>query len=275
MYRGLNFSINNIRKRSWVRLRNIRVNDYTKETIKEIAACVGELLKVELDLEKSQAQDYVRVQVLFDVQNPLRNSKEVQVPIGEVVSVTFDYERVRKRCFFCQIFTHDKFDCPNRQQGSLQLPSASLKKCLPERVMVDQLINPLVGMDFNDTQADKNEKEISGGVFKQKNVVVQAPMISPSRSPKFIMLPDELKGYSQAHQSQMLQVTMGKILGRGALAIRKNAVPSMDATDKEVSINPKFDITYKRKNQGPGTESSKCLKRDDNTVVPSEPSQYQ
>ncbi|KAL9281374.1 putative transcription factor interactor and regulator CCHC(Zn) family [Arabidopsis thaliana] len=209
MYRGLNFSINNIRKRSWVRLRNIRVNDYTKETIKEIAACVGELLKVELDLEKSQAQDYVRVQVLFDVQNPLRNSKEVQVPIGEVVSVTFDYERVRKRCFFCQIFTHDKFDCPNRQQGSLQLPSASLKKCLPERVMVDQLINPLVGMDFNDTQADKNEKEISGGVFKQKNVVVQAPMISPSRSPKFIMLPDELKGYSQAHQSQMLQVTMG------------------------------------------------------------------
>ncbi|KAL9293821.1 hypothetical protein AtEden1_Chr3g0198911 [Arabidopsis thaliana] len=61
----------------WVRLRNIPINYYTEDTIKEIAGCVGQVLKVELDLEKSQAQDYVRVQVLFDVRNPLRNFKEV------------------------------------------------------------------------------------------------------------------------------------------------------------------------------------------------------
>lgn len=77
---------------------------------------------MELDLEKSQAQDYVRVQVVFDVRNPLRNSKEVQVPTGEVVSVTFDYEHIRKRCFLCQRLTYDKADCPSRQQGSRQIP---------------------------------------------------------------------------------------------------------------------------------------------------------
>jgi len=78
----------------WIRLRNIPVNYYTKETIKEVVECLGEVLKVELDLDKSQAQDYVRVQVLFDVRNPLRNSKDVQVPTGEVCSVTFDYKRI-------------------------------------------------------------------------------------------------------------------------------------------------------------------------------------
>jgi len=117
----------------WIRLRNIPVNYYTSDTIKEIASCVGKVLKVELDSEKSQAQDYVRVQVLFDVRNPLRNCKEVLIPTGEVVSVTFDYERIRKRCFLCQRLTHEKGDCPFSQQRNKSnfekiIRDASLKK---------------------------------------------------------------------------------------------------------------------------------------------------
>lgn len=80
----------------WIRLRHIPVNYYTKDIIQEIAECVGKVLKVEFGLEKSQAQDYVRVRVLFDVRNPLRNSKEVQLPTCDLVSITFDYERIRK-----------------------------------------------------------------------------------------------------------------------------------------------------------------------------------
>ena len=102
----------------WVRLRNIPINYYTEDTIKEIAGCVRQVLKVELDLEKSQAQDYVRVQVLFDVRNPLRNFKEVHTPTGEVVSVSFDFERIRKRCFYCQRLTHEKSVCPIPSQKS-------------------------------------------------------------------------------------------------------------------------------------------------------------
>ncbi|KAL9830580.1 hypothetical protein AtNW77_Chr3g0190991 [Arabidopsis thaliana] len=49
----------------WIRLQNIPINYYTEDTIKEIACCVRKVITVELDLEKSQAQDYVRVQFLF------------------------------------------------------------------------------------------------------------------------------------------------------------------------------------------------------------------
>ena len=101
----------------WIRMRNIPVNYYTEDTIREIASCVGKVLKVELDLEKSQAQDYVRVHVILDVRNPLRNFKEVQIPSGEVSSVSFDYERIRKRCFLCQRLTHEKVACSFAQTG--------------------------------------------------------------------------------------------------------------------------------------------------------------
>lgn len=67
------------------------------------------MLLVLFDPEKSQAQDYVCVRVLFDVRNPLRKSKEVQLPTGEIVAITFDYERIK--CFHCQRLTHEGRVC--------------------------------------------------------------------------------------------------------------------------------------------------------------------
>lgn len=101
----------------WIRMRNIPVNHYTKDTIEEIAKCVGKVLEVEFDENKSQVQDYVRVRVLLHVSNSLRNSKAVQIPSGEVIIVSFDYERIRKRCFQCQRLTHDKNNCPFKITG--------------------------------------------------------------------------------------------------------------------------------------------------------------
>lgn len=72
------------------------------------------------DSEKSQAQDYVRVRVLLDVRNPLRNSNEIQLPNGDMVLISFDYERIRKRCFQCQRLTHEKNICPFKQPGEVK-----------------------------------------------------------------------------------------------------------------------------------------------------------
>ncbi|XP_010484850.2 PREDICTED: uncharacterized protein At4g02000-like [Camelina sativa] len=107
----------------WIRLRNIPINYYTKEKIQEVAECLGKVLKIEFDSEKSQAQVYVRVQVLFDVRKPLRNSKAIQLPSGEIVSISFDYERVRKRCFLCQRLTHEKTLCPFKQSDETKVSS--------------------------------------------------------------------------------------------------------------------------------------------------------
>lgn len=83
----------------WVRIRNIPVNHYTFETIEQIGEEIGQVTSVAFDLSKSQSKGYVRVQVLFEVSRPLRQSKAVIVDSGDTEYIRFEYERVRKRCF--------------------------------------------------------------------------------------------------------------------------------------------------------------------------------
>lgn len=103
----------------WIRLRNIPINNNTEATIEEIAGHIGQVTHVAYDPLKPQSRGYVRVRVLFDVNRPLRNSRKVQTPTGEIVDIGIEYERIRKRCYQCQRLTHDKENCPfnpvNRQ----------------------------------------------------------------------------------------------------------------------------------------------------------------
>ncbi|XP_019095330.1 PREDICTED: uncharacterized protein LOC109130252 [Camelina sativa] len=99
----------------WIRLRNLPVNHYTKDTIGEIAGCVGQVLELPFDEKEAQSKDYVRVRILLDVSKGLKNFKELQLPNGSLVKIGIDYERVRKRCFQCQRLTHDKSRCPFAQ----------------------------------------------------------------------------------------------------------------------------------------------------------------
>ena len=62
--------------------------------------------------DEPQVQELVRVNVLFDVSRPLRRSKVINFRNGDTATVNFHYERVQKRCYECQRFTHEKDVCP-------------------------------------------------------------------------------------------------------------------------------------------------------------------
>ncbi|KAG7586642.1 Reverse transcriptase zinc-binding domain [Arabidopsis thaliana x Arabidopsis arenosa] len=111
----------------WIRLRNIPVNYYTVETFEEIAETIGQVLTVAFDPLKPQSKGYVRVQILFDVNKPLWNSKEVELPTGETVSIGIEYERVRKRCFQCQRLIHDRTRCPFNPQNRQSHATGGIK----------------------------------------------------------------------------------------------------------------------------------------------------
>ncbi|CAL9234112.1 unnamed protein product, partial [Arabidopsis halleri] len=70
------------------------------------------VIEVDFDTTKPQNMDYVRVRINFDVSKPLRRSKVVNLPSGGSVSILYDYERIQKRCFFCQRLTHEQDNCP-------------------------------------------------------------------------------------------------------------------------------------------------------------------
>lgn len=59
----------------WARLRNIPVNYLTLKTIDAIAYGIGHVKVIEFDPEKPLLNDYVRVQVIIDLNQPIRDKK--------------------------------------------------------------------------------------------------------------------------------------------------------------------------------------------------------
>ncbi|XP_013589084.1 uncharacterized protein At4g02000-like [Brassica napus] len=103
-------------------MRNIPINHYTKKALWSLGDFAAQVVEVAFDPDKPQVKDYVRVLVKFDVSKPLRRSKKVTLPGGEVVNILYDYERLQKICYTCQKLTH---------RQSVASPSRSLSWISP------------------------------------------------------------------------------------------------------------------------------------------------
>lgn len=95
----------------WVQIRDIPVSCYTMAALTALGDLVGKKVLVAFDPTKPVTQDFIRVLVKFNVANPLRTSKVIEVKGKEVV-IRYSYERVQKRCFTCQRLNHEKDLCP-------------------------------------------------------------------------------------------------------------------------------------------------------------------
>lgn len=96
----------------WVQIRNIPINYYTEKAITLLGDLVGQVIEAVVVPDKPQNQDFVRVKIKFDVSRPLRKSKEINLPGGMKTTVYYHYERIQKRCYFCQRLTHERELCP-------------------------------------------------------------------------------------------------------------------------------------------------------------------
>ncbi|XP_024009178.1 uncharacterized protein LOC112084174 [Eutrema salsugineum] len=96
----------------WIRIHKIPVNYFTLKTIERIADRIGKVVTIEYDPEKSVLQAFVRVLVILDLEQPVRETKTVNLPRGGVETVEIKYERLVKKCFNCFRLTHEKAKCP-------------------------------------------------------------------------------------------------------------------------------------------------------------------
>lgn len=63
----------------WVQISNIPVNYYTSEAFTAFGDLVGKVVTVAFDPDKPHSREYVRAQIIFNVANPLRKSKIVNL----------------------------------------------------------------------------------------------------------------------------------------------------------------------------------------------------
>ena len=96
----------------WVRLHNIPVNYRMLKTIDAVADGIGHVKLIEFDPSKPHLLEYVRVQVVLDINQLLRDRKSLTLPGGRIEYVDVEYERVRKKCFHCLRLSHEKQKCP-------------------------------------------------------------------------------------------------------------------------------------------------------------------
>ncbi|XP_056862216.1 uncharacterized protein At4g02000-like [Raphanus sativus] len=78
----------------WIRLHhNLPVNYLRLKTIDAVADGIGHVKLIEFDPSKPHLWDYVRVQVVLDVNQPLRDKKSLTLPGGRIEYVDVEYEQ--------------------------------------------------------------------------------------------------------------------------------------------------------------------------------------
>ncbi|VVB01245.1 unnamed protein product [Arabis nemorensis] len=100
----------------WIWIHKILVNYFTLNTIKAIGKGIRHVKEVAYDPEKPHLQDYlqdyVRVLVVINLDQPVRDTKVINISRGQTATVDVEYERIRKKCFHCLRLTQDKQRCP-------------------------------------------------------------------------------------------------------------------------------------------------------------------
>jgi len=217
--------------------------------------------------------------VLLDVRNPLRNFKEVLLLPGEMISVSFDFERIRKRCFLCQRLTHEKSVCPFATVGNTRdseedhrsVDSGFLfgKKCLlkPGEMIVPTKLSSI---------STHQEYSILPEVNDIPNHETGDPKRSshPSGNLDYPTSKGFLFGFNESGSSG-LSIKQKNPRKRKASIVHNKQAARDGSKEKEVSLNVEFANAIKRKKEIADLERVDCMEKAVITVVPQEPPQYQ
>lgn len=133
----------------WVRMSKIPTNYYTKEALMALGDLVGEVKVLIFDPIKPQTQPFIRVQVKFNVANPLKRSRVINIKGGKSATIHFDYERIQKRCFTCQRLNHEQKVSPlvvqkRRDEAVVRRHAISQELELKKTTLLDD--DPLLGI---------------------------------------------------------------------------------------------------------------------------------
>ncbi|XP_048593390.1 uncharacterized protein LOC125576909 [Brassica napus] len=110
--------------------------------ITELGERLGKVIVVAFDPDKPQVQDYVRIQIRFDVSRPLRKTMVVNLPEGGSTIVKFNYERVQKRCYECQRLNHAQEVFPKIVKKRKDAASERRQRILYEKSLEEKIIGP-------------------------------------------------------------------------------------------------------------------------------------
>jgi len=105
----------------WIQIRGIPYHYLTREVIAHVGRALGNLMEVDFGLETAARVDYVRVQVNWNIEDPLRFQRNFQFEANVNTLLRFRFERLRGFCEVCGMLTHDSGACLIQNGGGEDL----------------------------------------------------------------------------------------------------------------------------------------------------------
>ncbi|KAL0827455.1 hypothetical protein Bca101_051133 [Brassica carinata] len=102
----------------WIRILHILVNLFTTDTMFSLASEVGKVVEIAYDPKVSLTKDYIRALILFNIDNPVKAARKLNVSKTETITIEYEYEKIHKRCFHWLRLTHEKIRCPMLRRGA-------------------------------------------------------------------------------------------------------------------------------------------------------------
>lgn len=133
----------------WVQISKIPVNYYTHSALMSLAGLLGKVKILAFDPSKPITQPFIRAQIRFNVANPLKMARVLDMGGGKTHTIHFDYERIQKRCFTCRRINHEKTLCPLEVRKRQDAAQQRREKIINEKnkaVVVLQQDDPLFGV---------------------------------------------------------------------------------------------------------------------------------
>lgn len=95
----------------WVQIKGIPLLYLSNDMAEYVGNQIGFVKEVEFD-ENANMVEYVRVQMAWNFDNPLRFQRVFHFSAAEATIVKFKFERLRSLCVRCGSLKHDVKDCP-------------------------------------------------------------------------------------------------------------------------------------------------------------------
>lgn len=133
----------------WVQISKIPINYYTHSALTSLAEIIGEVKVLAFDPSKPITQPFIRAQVRFNVANPLRMAKVLNMGGGKTHTIHFDYEKLQKRCYTCKRLNHDNNICPWEVKKRQEAASLRREKIIAAKIQESPVLkhnDPLYGV---------------------------------------------------------------------------------------------------------------------------------
>lgn len=222
----------------WVQISKIPVNYYTEAALMTLGEMLGEVKVMAFDPTKPITQPFIRVQIRFNVANPLKMARVLDMGGGKTHTIHFDYEKFQKRCYTCKRLNHEKKFCPlkikKRQSDALQRK----ERIIAEKSKVNIVLqhnDPLFGV-LEEEQVGLNPNTGRPKIASEVLEEMRRFLLADTGETLAIKVDKVKKSVREAEKDPLLQKTILRLEQAPVLTtdLNNGKGPVFDFGDKEI-----------------------------------------